>query len=116
MLWLALLEGRLLALALLLEGRLLDVPLLGRTLVLPLVVGRLLIVGRLLVVGLLTVPLALGRTELLPLIVGRIEVVVPLLLTLALEFVLPDWVERAAVEDGEIVIYTKPEPFSLRVR
>ena len=33
-----------------------------------------------------------------------------------LEFVLPDWVERAAVEDGEIVIYTKPEPFSLRVR
>lgn len=90
MLWLALLEGRLLALALLLEGRLLDEPLLGRTLVLPLVVGRLLIVGRLLVVGLLTVPLALGRTELLPLMVGRIEVVVPLLLTLALEFVLPD--------------------------
>ena len=33
-----------------------------------------------------------------------------------LEFVLPDWVERATVEDGEIVIYTKPEPFSLRVR
>ena len=33
-----------------------------------------------------------------------------------LEFVLPKWVERAAVEDGEIVIYTKPEPFSLRVR
>ena len=33
-----------------------------------------------------------------------------------LEFVLPDWVERAAVEDGEIVIYTKPAPFSLRVR
>ena len=95
MLWLALLEGRLLALALLLEGRLLtvgrllivgrllfDAPLLGRTLE--------LLEGRLLVVGLLTVPLALGRTELLPLIVGRIEVVVPLLLTLALEFVLPD--------------------------
>ena len=33
-----------------------------------------------------------------------------------LEFVLPDWVERAAVEDGEIVIYTKPAPFSLLVR
>ncbi len=33
-----------------------------------------------------------------------------------LEFVLPDWVERATVEDGEIVIYAKPEPFSLRVR
>lgn len=33
-----------------------------------------------------------------------------------LEFVLPKWVERAAVEDGEIVIYTKPAPFSLRVR
>ncbi len=33
-----------------------------------------------------------------------------------LEFVLPDWVERATVEDGEIVIYTKPQPFSLKVR
>lgn len=33
-----------------------------------------------------------------------------------LEFVLPKWVERATVEDGEIVIYTKPAPFSLRVR
>ena len=33
-----------------------------------------------------------------------------------LEFVLPDWVERAAVEDGEIVVYTKPEPFTLRVK
>ena len=33
-----------------------------------------------------------------------------------LEFMLPAWVERAAVEDGEIVIYTKPEPFSLRIR
>lgn len=33
-----------------------------------------------------------------------------------LEFVLPDWVERAAVEDGEIVVYTKPEPFFLRLR
>ena len=33
-----------------------------------------------------------------------------------LEFVLPDWVERAAVEEGEIVIYTKPEPFFLRLR
>ena len=33
-----------------------------------------------------------------------------------LEFVLPKWVERAAVEDGEIVIYAKPAPFSLRIR
>ena len=33
-----------------------------------------------------------------------------------LDFVLPAWVERAAVEDGEIVIYTKPEPFSLMIR
>lgn len=33
-----------------------------------------------------------------------------------IEFVLPDWVERAAVEDGEIVIYTRPEPFLLIVR
>lgn len=33
-----------------------------------------------------------------------------------LEFVLPDWVQRAAVEDGEIVIYTKPKPLSIRVR
>ena len=33
-----------------------------------------------------------------------------------LEFVLPKWVERATVEDGEIVIYVKPDPFSLRVR
>ena len=33
-----------------------------------------------------------------------------------LEFVLPDWVGRATVEDGEIVIYTKPKPFSLRIR
>ena len=33
-----------------------------------------------------------------------------------LEFVLPAWVERAAVENGEIVIYTKPEPFSLMIR
>ena len=33
-----------------------------------------------------------------------------------LEFVLPDWVERATVEDGEIVIYTKPAPLSLRIR
>ena len=34
----------------------------------------------------------------------------------SLEFVLPTWVERAAVEDGEIVIYAKPAPFSLRIR
>ncbi len=33
-----------------------------------------------------------------------------------LEFVLPDWVERAAVEDGEIVIYTMPKPFRIHVR
>ena len=33
-----------------------------------------------------------------------------------LVFVLPAWVERAAVENGEIVIYTKPEPFSLMIR
>ena len=33
-----------------------------------------------------------------------------------LEFVLPAWVERAAVEDGEIVIYSKPAPFSLTIR
>ena len=33
-----------------------------------------------------------------------------------IEFVLPKWVERAAVEDGEIVIYTKPEPIFLRIR
>lgn len=33
-----------------------------------------------------------------------------------IEFVLPDWVERAAVEEGEIVIYTKPEPFLLILR
>ena len=33
-----------------------------------------------------------------------------------LEFVLPNWVERAAVEDGEIVIYAKPAPFFLRIR
>ena len=34
----------------------------------------------------------------------------------SLEFVLPNWVERAAVEDGEIVIYSKPTPFILRIR
>lgn len=33
-----------------------------------------------------------------------------------LEFVLPDWILRAGVEDGEIVIYTKPQPFKIRVR
>ena len=33
-----------------------------------------------------------------------------------LEFVLPEWVERAAVEDGEIVIYTKPEPLKIILR
>ena len=33
-----------------------------------------------------------------------------------LEFVLPDWVQRAAVEDGEIVIYTKPDPFRIHLR
>ena len=33
-----------------------------------------------------------------------------------LEFVLPKWVERAAVEDGEIVIYTRPEPMRLVFR
>ena len=33
-----------------------------------------------------------------------------------LEFVLPDWVERAGVEDGEIVIYTKPDPFRVHLR
>ena len=33
-----------------------------------------------------------------------------------LEFVLPKWVERAAVEDGEIVIYTRPEPMRLILR
>ena len=33
-----------------------------------------------------------------------------------LEFVLPNWVERAAVEDGEIVIYARPAPFFLRIR
>ncbi|MBQ3808631.1 MAG: endonuclease/exonuclease/phosphatase family protein [Kiritimatiellae bacterium] len=31
-------------------------------------------------------------------------------------FNLPKWVERAAVEYGEIVIYTKPHPLSIRVR
>ena len=34
----------------------------------------------------------------------------------SLEFMLPAWVERATVEDGEIVIYAKPAPFSLRIR
>ena len=34
----------------------------------------------------------------------------------SLEFVLPTWVERAAVEDGEIVIYAKPTPFILKIR
>ena len=33
-----------------------------------------------------------------------------------IEFELPEWVKRATVEDGEIVIYTKPAPFSLLVR
>lgn len=33
-----------------------------------------------------------------------------------LEFVLPAWVERAAVENGEIVIYTKPRPFKVILR
>lgn len=33
-----------------------------------------------------------------------------------LEFVLPDWVQRAGVEDGEIVIYTKPDPFRVHLR
>ena len=33
-----------------------------------------------------------------------------------LEFVLPDWALRAAVEDGEIVIYTKPKPFRINLR
>ena len=33
-----------------------------------------------------------------------------------LEFDLPDWILRAAVEDGEIVVYTKPKPLSIRVR
>ena len=33
-----------------------------------------------------------------------------------LEFTLPDWVLRAAVENGEIVIYTKPAPFRIRLR
>ena len=34
----------------------------------------------------------------------------------SLEFMLPAWVERATVEDGEVVIYAKPAPFSLRIR
>lgn len=33
-----------------------------------------------------------------------------------LEFVLPDWVERAAVEDGEIVIYTRCKPLFIMIR
>ena len=33
-----------------------------------------------------------------------------------LEFILPDWVERATVEDGEIVIYTKLDAFFLLIR
>ena len=33
-----------------------------------------------------------------------------------LEFDLPDWILRAGVEDGEIVIYTKPKPFRIHVR
>ena len=33
-----------------------------------------------------------------------------------LEFDLPDWILRAGVEDGEIVVYTKPKPLSIRVR
>lgn len=33
-----------------------------------------------------------------------------------IDFDLPGWVERAAVENGEIVIYTKPNPFSIRLR
>ena len=33
-----------------------------------------------------------------------------------LDFVLPDWVERADVEDGEIVIYSKTSPFQLKIR
>ena len=33
-----------------------------------------------------------------------------------LEFVLPEWVERAAVENGEIVIYTKPDPLKVILR
>ena len=34
----------------------------------------------------------------------------------SLEFVLPAWVERAAVKDGEIVIYAKPAPSVLIIR
>ena len=33
-----------------------------------------------------------------------------------LEFDLPEWILRAGVEDGEIVIYTKPKPFCIHVR
>lgn len=33
-----------------------------------------------------------------------------------IEFVLPQWVESAAVEDGEIVIYTRPEPFVISLK
>lgn len=33
-----------------------------------------------------------------------------------IDFVLPEWVLRAAVEDGEIVIYTRPKPFCLRIK
>ena len=32
------------------------------------------------------------------------------------EFVLPKWVTRAAVEDGEIVIYTRPDPLVMHIR
>lgn len=32
------------------------------------------------------------------------------------DFDIPDWVERAGVEDGEIVVYTKAQPFFLRIR
>ena len=33
-----------------------------------------------------------------------------------IDFVLPDWVERACVEDGEIVVYTKAQPLIIYVR
>lgn len=33
-----------------------------------------------------------------------------------IDFVLPAWVLRAAVEDGEIVIYTRPKPLWMRIK
>ena len=33
-----------------------------------------------------------------------------------IDFILPDWVARASVEDGEIVVYTRPRPMFIYIR